>query len=324
MNKLITVFGGTGFVGQEIIKRLIDKNYTIRIPIRNLDSLKKIYSIIKIDPTKIIPIPYENLTITSIQNMIKGSDSVINLLGILYEKGNNTFKKIHIKVASNIAKACTLCSINKFLHMSALGIEKNTESNYALSKYRGEIIVSQQFDRTIIFRPSIIFGPNDNFINKFTKWARMFSVLPIIGISGYPIIFNNKKTMKNKSLITDTSTKFQPVYVGDVADAFIKVIINKYNNRIIYQLGGPRIYSFLEVIIEILVFIKKQYTLLIPIPFWLAKFQAFFMELLENPLLTIDQIRMLQTDSIVSEKSVTFSSLNILPQSIQEILPSYL
>jgi uncharacterized protein YbjT (DUF2867 family) len=296
-NMIITIFGGTGFIGAEIVRVLARKGYIIRLAEKH----PKKGETIKFNAAQvgqIVPIQCD-FTQKSIENVIAGSTVVINTTGILLEKGHRSFMGTHCYLPEMIAKACAKQNIQQFLHISALGVDIS-KSDYAKSKLAGEKIISKNFDKVTILRPSVVFGPKDSFFNMFAGMAQILPALPLIG---------------------GGKTLFQPVYVGDVANAVANAI--KQKSLGVYELGGPEVLRFKELLQKMKMHTGQNFCL-IPMPFWMAKIQAFFMSILPNPPLTSDQLKSLKTDNIVSNSALTLSDLNVKPTLMDAILPSYL
>ena len=304
MNKqeqTICVFGGTGFVGRYVVQKLAHQGYRIKVASRSPQSayFLRTYGVVG----QIVPVLCD-YSEDSIKAAVKGCDYVINTVGILYEKGKSSFEKTHETLPENIAKACAKENVKKLVHISALGIE-DSQSKYAKSKLDGEKAIAKSFENHIILRPSIIFGPEDDFFNRFAKMAKLSPVLPLIG---------GGKTM------------FQPVYVNDVAEAVKTAIENKEINATsrVFELAGPEKISFKEVLerIQAIIGTDRAY---ISLPFWLAKIQGFFLSLLPGePMLTVDQVKSLQSDNVESGKSPSLQDMGIIPTAMGLVVPRYL
>ncbi len=299
MNKTVSIFGGTGFVGTAIAKKLLDKGYIVNILSRESVNRKRA-KILKGTGGQFNHIKVNYDTNASIEKAIKGSDYVINLIGILYQKPKQKFEKIHGELAENLAKIAKKVGVKKFVHISALGIESSYKSSkYARSKISGERGVHLQFPHATILRPSVIFGEEDNFLNQFAAMAGKSPFLPNIG---------------------GGEAKFQPVWVEDVADSVIKVLENAHEGKV-YELVGHTRYSFKQILKFILKSINKN-RVLMPLPYGLAKIPAFFLELTPNPMLTMDQVELLKYDN-VSEKN-DMAKLGIKPSDMEDIAGKYL
>ncbi|MCI5060149.1 MAG: complex I NDUFA9 subunit family protein [Alphaproteobacteria bacterium] len=304
MSKIICIFGGTGFLGKYVTQELARAGYRIKIATRYPESAYelKTYG----DVGQIVPVACDYREGGDVDDLVKGCDAVINLIGILYEKGKNNFARIHIDVPERIAKACAKHEVKSFVHVSALGIDK-AHSKYAKSKLAGEEAVSKAFPKTTILRPSVIFGPGDGFFNLFAKLSCFLPVLPLIG---------------------GGETKFQTVYADDIAHAIAKIVRagaqgkQDYQDKI-YELGGPEIVSFKEIYGRLFEQTNRPRAL-ISIPWGVAKFQGAILSLMPKPLLTRDQVTSLQSDNVVSDKALTFDDLGIAPSAMESVLPEYL
>ena len=301
--KLVVVFGGSGFVGRHIVRALAKRGYRIRVPVRRPDlagHLQPLGNVGQIQPVQ------ANVRMRwSVDRAVQGADHVINLVAILHETGRQKFNTVHEFGARAVAEAARSVGAG-LTHISALGADLNAESDYARTKALGEKAVLETIPDAVIFRPSINFGPEDSFFNRFADMARYSPVLPLIG---------------------GGQTKFQPVYVGDVAEAVARSVEGKIKGGQIYELGGPQVLTFKQCMEELLTVIERK-RLLVPVPWWVANLQASVLGLLPNPLLTKDQVLQLRQHNIVSEAATkenrTLAGLDIQPQSIGTILPSYL
>jgi len=296
--KTITVFGGTGFIGRNLIGKIAKKGFKIVVPTRNpyLHGYLKPMG----DPGQIEVLKFNPFDFSSLNEFIKSSEIVINCIGVLYEKKNQKFDHVHHLFPKFLSSILDKEITKKFIHISALGVNKNSNSLYIKSKFQGEEAVINNFKNSIILRPSIVFGTNDSFFNLFNK---LINILPIIPLAG-------------------SKTKFQPCYVGDVTDAIIK-IIEQVNLNSIYELGGPKIYTFKELIETLLVSLKKK-RLIVELPDFVARVQAKVMQLLPNPLLTEDQLEILKSDNVCSNQYPGFKELGISARTVEIILPNYI
>ena len=300
-SKTVCIFGGTGFVGQYVTQELAHAGYRIKVATRFPESVYelKTYGCVG----QIVPFQCDYGDQESIQAAIAGCDIVVNLIGILYEKRKNSFKRLHTDVPEMIAISCEKENIRKFVHVSALAIEK-AQSKYAQSKLEGEKRIQKRFPKATILRPSVIFGPGDNFFNMFAKLACLLPALPLIG---------------------GGQTKFQPVYVGDVAKS-VRNIIEKRNNQFdgrICELGGPEVVTFKEIYKRLFKEINRQKKLIF-VPWFAAFIQGMVLGLMPKPLLTMDQVKSLKTDNIVDENALTLHDLGVMPTAMKTILPGYL
>lgn len=298
--KIVTVIGGSGFVGRYIVHLLAKTGVRIRVAVRNPQNALDLC--VSGTVGQIVPVQCNLRDLESLKSVTKGSDYVVNCVGILYESGKQTFEATQFLGAKNIALACKENDVKKLVHISALGADKNSNSLYAKTKAQAEEAVLGIMPNSTILRPSIIIGAEDNFFNMFAKIAGISPILPLIG---YGV------------------TRFQPVYVGDVAKAVSSALQDMATDGKIYELGGIKIYTFKELMKKMLFEIGKK-RLLVGMPFWLAKIQALLLGALPKPLLTTDQVILLQSDNIVRDSALTFKDLHITPTDIDIILPTYL
>lgn len=302
-DRVITVFGGSGFVGQYVVKYLAKQGALINVASRRPERADFLRTAGQVGQ---ITLTYTNITNEEVlRTIIANSDVVINLVGILFEKNYQKFSTIHAQSAERIAKLCNEYHIERLIHMSALGVDENGHSLYARTKHNGEKAVLNAYPDATIIRPSIIFGTEDNFFNQFARIASFSPFLPLIG-GGH--------------------TKFQPVYVGDVAQAIIAILNQDDSKGLIYELGGPEIYSFRELLQHMLS-ITHQRALFLPLPTPLASFLATFLELLPTPPITRDQVKLLEHDNVVNPIKPGmshFEDLAIHPTMLESITPSYL
>ncbi len=297
---IATILGGGGFIGRYIVRNLTKKNYRCIIPTRN--SFQKGYLKTQAPSGAVELIDFNINNLSEIENAIKNSDVVINLIGILYETRNQKFEKIHTELPNIISNICSKSKVKKFIHLSAIGANKDSKSLYQRSKFLGEEKALANFKNTIILRPSVVCGTEDNFTNLFAK----MSYLPII-----PLIKKNYK--------------FQPILVSDVADSISKVINIKNNEQSIYELGGPKVISFSDMINSILKTIKKK-RFLVQVPMPIAKIQGSILGLLPfPPVLTRDQCEILsESDNIVSGNNKTIQDIGINPKDVEEAMEKWL
>jgi NADH dehydrogenase len=297
--KTITVFGGTGFVGRNLISKLAKKGFKIIVPTRNpyLHGYLKPLG----EPGQIEVIKFHFSDLDHMKSLIQDSEYVINCIGILYESKDQTFNNLHHLFPKFLSSVLNKEVTKRFIHISALGVNEESRSLYIKSKLSGEKAVIENFNNSIILRPSIIFGVDDNFFNLFNKLINLLPVIPLVG----------------------AHSKFQPCYVGDISDAIINIIDNHKINNGIYELGGPNIYSFKELIEVLLKQLNKK-RLIIELPEFVAGIQARIMQLFPKPLLTVDQIEILKSDNVCTGSLPSFNNLNIQPLSIETILPNYM
>jgi uncharacterized protein YbjT (DUF2867 family) len=296
-NQLVTVFGGSGFLGRHTVRALARAGWRIKVATRHPNRaffLKPLGTVGQIDFVKCDVADAE-----SVSRAVMGSQAVINLTGILFEKGQS-FEDVQAEGAAHIAEAAAAAGVSALVHVSAIGADSEASAHYAVTKAQGELAVREAFPNAVILRPSLIFGPEDGFFNKFAAMARIFPGLPLIG---------------------GGKTRFQPVFVGDVAQAIL-VALSRQDGRT-YELGGPTIYSFKELL-QLILRETGRKRLLVPLPFGIAALKAMFLQLLPNPLLTVDQVRLLRHVNVVSATAAGLSDLGITPTSAEAVIPSYL
>lgn len=295
--RVVTVFGGSGFIGRHLVRRLAADGCIVRVLVRNPEraAFLKMYG----EPGQIVPMYGDVADAASVAGAATESFEVINLVGILYEKGRRTFQRIHVEGAANVAKASADAGVDRLVHMSAIGADPASPAEYGRTKAAGERAVRAAFPRATIIRPSVVFGPEDDFFNRFASLARFSPALPVF------------------------KTQFQPVYVGDVADAFMAVLADPETAGKVYELGGPRVIGFRELMQIMLREIGRKRAL-VPLPLSIAQLEAVFLEMLPVPPLTRDQVKLLGRDNIVDPGALSFKDLGIQPTGVEAVLPTYL
>ncbi len=297
--QIVTIFGGTGFVGRYIVAELAKLGARVRVVTRHPESAYFLRTNGAVG--QIVPEFCDYKDSKNIAHAVRGSSLVINCLGILFEKRKGDFENIHVTISRDIAAACRDQKIPRFIHLSALAVDR-AQSLYAQSKIKGEQEIFKNFPSATILRPSVIFGAEDKFFNMFAKLSLFAPALPLIG---------------------GGKTLFQPVFVNDVADGVMACIKNPQTSGQIYELGGPEVLSFRDIYKKL--FEHTGITrALITLPWSVAKIQAQILNLMPTPLLTPDQVISLKTDNIVTAGSKTFLDLGVEPRSLDSILPTYL
>jgi uncharacterized protein YbjT (DUF2867 family) len=294
------VLGGSGFIGRYVVKRLAARGDVIAVGCRNAEQAKFLKPLG--DVGQIVPLNVSIGDEALLPVFLAGNDTLINCVGILQEKGSQTFDLLHHTGPARLARFAREAGVEHLVHLSAIGADSRSSSAYARTKAAGEQAVRDAFPTVTILRPSVVFGPEDQFFNRFAAVAMFSPVLPLIG---------------------GGETRFQPVYVGDVADAVVKCLEDPAAAGRLYELGGPKIYTFREVL-ELLLNEIRRKSWLLDIPFGLAAAQARLMSILPNPPLTPDQVELLRRDNIVSSGAMTLASLGIAPTAAEVILPTYL
>jgi uncharacterized protein YbjT (DUF2867 family) len=300
---LVTVFGGSGFLGRHLVQALARRDFRVRVAVRRPDLAGHLQPLGHVGQIHAVQanVRYP----ASVAAAVHDAAIVINLTGILYERGQQRFEAVQAQGAGTVAAAAERVGA-RMLHVSALGADARSASRYARSKAQGEAAVLAAAPQAMIFRPSILFGPEDDFFNRFAAMARISPVLPLIG-GGH--------------------TRFQPVFVGDVARALARAADGAGTPATTYEFGGPDVKSFKDLMEFILVTVMRR-RLLLPIPFALAEWQALVLQFWPRPLLTPDQVTLLRRDNVVSieaERSKrTLWAFGITPAAIAAIVPSYL
>jgi NADH dehydrogenase len=311
--QLVTVFGGSGFLGRHVVRALARRGYRVRVAVRRPDLANFLQPLGIVGQIHAVQ---ANLRYPdSVAAAVRGSDAVINLVGILSESGRQNFSNVQAQGARTVAHACASLGIERLVQVSALGADRDSRSHYARTKAEGEAAVLELVGSAVVLRPSIMFGPEDTFFNRFASLARMLPVLPLVG---------------------GGETKFQPVFVGDVAKAVALAIEGKVAGGKTYELGGPEVKSFRELV-EYVCEITGRRRVIASLPFPLARFQAQVLEIVntlslgllpDEFLLTRDQVTLLESDNVVSDAASkdgrTLAGLGIAPVSFEAEVPSYL
>lgn len=305
MSNLVTIFGGSGFVGRYIARRMAKEGWRVRVAVRRPNDALFVrpYGVVG----QVEPVFCNIRDDESVRAVTKGADVVVNCVGVLAEDGKNTFDAVQAEGAGRVARIAAEESVQRMVQISAIGADADSDSEYAQSKAEGEEAVLAAFPTAMILRPSIVFGPEDEFFNRFASMTRFGPILPVVG----------------------ADTKFQPVYVDDVAQAAVKGILGQAEPGI-YELGGPDVRTFRELMNEMLSVIHRK-RLVLNIPFFAAGIMAKLMELgqtislgLVPAQLTTDQVANLRNDNVVSEGAKTLADLGIEPTTTASVLPSYL
>lgn len=305
MARLVTIFGGSGFVGRYIAQRMAHAGWRVKVAVRRPNEaifVRTYGDVGQVEPVQ-CNIRYED----SVANAIEASDAVVNCVGTFDKTGKNNFDAVQHEGAERIARLAAASGVASLVHISAIGADAHGDTLYARSKGQGEDGVLQHFPQAMILRPSVIFGPEDQFFNRFAAMAQLSPILPIVG----------------------ANTRFQPVFVDDVAAAAEKGVVGTAKPGI-YELGGPDIETFRELMQDMLSIIERR-RLVVNIPFGVARFTAWWFELLQtlsaglvHPPLTVDQVKSLAHDNVVSESARGFEDLEIAPRTMATELPAYL
>nr|WP_319483174.1 complex I NDUFA9 subunit family protein [uncultured Cohaesibacter sp.] len=303
--QIVTVFGGSGFLGRHVVRALAKEGYRIRVAVRRPDLAGFLQPLGTVG--QIMPVQTNLRDRESVARALAGSDAVVNLVGILFETGKATFDRIQHLGAKTIAEETAKAGISRLVQISAIGADATSPSAYARSKAQGEAAVLEGLPQAIIIRPSLLIGSEDDFFNKFASMAKLSPFLPLIG---------------------GGRTLFQPAFVGDVAEVIARGVKGELAEGTTYELGGPEAKSF-KALLELMLKETHQKRLLLPLPFWLASIMGRVFEMLPmKPAVTRDQVILLKKDNVVSEAAKaegrTFEGLGIEPLSVEAVIPTYL
>ncbi|MCR4376721.1 MAG: complex I NDUFA9 subunit family protein [Rhodospirillales bacterium] len=324
--QLVTVFGGNGFVGRHIVQRLARAGHRVRVACRDPESALFLRPLG--DPGQIVAVKANVASETEVARALEGADWAVNCVGILASTGRNSFSRVHETGAANVAHAAKAAGVRALVQISALGAAEDAKSKYAKSKARGELAVLKAFPEATILRPSIIVGPEDGFFNLFAAISRWSPVVPIVGCPILPK-FKMVRGLQTQWLFPSFEfcdfggTRFQPIYVGDVADAALQALAREPNQSAIYELTGPKVYTFRRLM-ELMLRETGHNRMIVPYPVPLAYLTALFAELIPGKPFTRDQVHMLKTDNVASGKHKTLAHLGLEPRGIESVLPSYL
>ena len=304
--KLVTIFGGSGFVGRYIARRMAKEGWRVRVAVRrpNEAIFVKTYGTVG----QVEPVLANIRNDASVQTACAGADAVVNCVGTFDKGGRNNFNAIQVEGAERVAQKAKAAGVKHLVHISAIGADKNAASAYARTKAAGEALVKQAFHNAVILRPSVVFGTEDNFFNRFAKMANITPVIPLVG----------------------GGSKFQPVYVDDVAKAAVMGALGQAPAGV-YELGGPDIETFSALVDRMLVCIRRR-RLKVNVPFFAASLKAkaldmvfaMTMGLFKNTILTADQVQQLRSDNVVASRAKGFAKLGIEPVAMDAVLDSYL
>jgi uncharacterized protein YbjT (DUF2867 family) len=304
-NDLVTVFGASGFIGRHVVRALAKAGWRVRAVCRKPNLANYLLPAGHVGQIQLLK---GNLAHKEdVSKAVAGAGAVVNLAGVLFGHGAQSFEALHLEASRHIAIAAREAGAGALVQISAIGADTESDSAYACSKADGEKAVHEAFPEAVILRPSVVFGPEDRFFNKLASLARFTPALPLIG-GGH--------------------TRLQPVYVADVAAAVVAALALPEARGAVYELGGPKVYSFKELLQFILRETGRK-RLLLPLPFALASFEAFFLQLPAfilplKPLLTMDQVRLLKSDNVVHDGARTLADLGITPAAVEAVVPSYL
>ena len=299
-SKRVTVFGGSGFLGRQIVKSLAAEGVSIRVAVRHPERASFLKRMGRDGQIELVRANvWEESTVA---RAVKKSTWVINTVGHYVEKSGATFDAIHGQGAHNVARQAGNAGVERLIHISGVGTDPASDSPYVRARGIGEDLVKGAFEGVTILRPSVIFGPDDSFFNTLAGLARQMLVLPLFGTG---------------------RTKLQPVFVGNVAEACVRVLADPSTQGKLYELGGPRIYTYKALMNLVLEHVGKRRAL-VPVPFFVWDTLAALLSVLANPPLTRDQVKLMKSDNVVGETALTLEDLGIDPTPVDEVLPTYI
>jgi uncharacterized protein YbjT (DUF2867 family) len=298
--KLFTVIGGSGFIGRYVVQKLAAQGHRVRVAVRNPNLAQFLKPLGAVGQIQIVQANVRHAG--SIASAVAGADGVVNLVGLLFESGHQTFDDVQAEGAATVAKACAQAGVRALVHVSAIGADIESEANYARTKGAAEAAVREAFSAVTVLRPSVVFGPEDGFFNRFAGLAKLS---PLV----FPVIAGD--------------AKLQPVYVLDVAEAISQALQSGAHAGHTYELGGPKVYTLRELVRFILTEIQAKRAL-IEVPMGIARLQALVLGLLPNPIVTRDQLKMLETPNVVGTGGNGFAAFGVSPTPVEAIVPGYL
>ena len=299
-SKRATIFGGSGFLGRHIVKHLAAEGTSVRVAVRHPERASFLERLGRDGQIELVHADvWDEKTVA---RAVKQSASVINTVGHYVEKGKATFDAVHGQGALHVARQAQQAGAKRLIHISGLGADPASDSPYVRARGIGEDLVKGAFDSVTVFRPSVIFGPDDAFFNTLADMARQTPILPLFGTG---------------------RTNLQPVHVGDVAEACVKVLANSSTEGKIYELGGPRVYTY-KALLQLVLNEAGKRRVLVPVPFFIWDILAALMAFLPSPPLTRAQVKLMKGDNVLDGNALTLEDLGIVPASVEEILPTYI
>ena len=298
-SKRVTVFGGSGFLGRQIVKYLAAEGTSVRVAVRHPERASFLERLGRDGQIELVHADVWDET--TVARAVRQSTSVINTVGHYVEKSRATFDVVHGQGALHVARQAGKAGAMRLIHISGLGADPKSDSPYVRVRGIGEVLVKKAFDGVTILRPSVIFGPDDSFFNTLAGMARQTPILPLFGMG---------------------HTNLQPVFVGNVAEACARVLADPSTEGEVYEFGGPRVYTY-KALVQLVLEQADRRRVLVPVPFFMWDTLAALMTVLRNPPLTRDQVKLMKRDNVVEGKALTLEDLGIAPVSVEEILPTY-
>jgi len=296
----IVVFGGSGFIGRYLVRRLADDGWRIIVAVRDPEGARHLQPLGNVG--QIVAVTCDIGDRAQVAALVARADAVVNLVGLLHERGRQTFQRIHVEAARFIGEAATAAGVGRVVQVSAIGASERSPSSYARTKAAAETALRAAFPGATVIRPSIVFGQEDGFFNLFGRMAALSPVIPLFG---------------------GGSTRFQPVYVDDVACAIARALADPATAGRTYEVGGPRVYSFRQLM-ELVRRETGRCVALVPVPFAVAAMQAAVLQYLPGAPLTPDQVRLLKIDNVVAPDAATLADLGVVPTTVEVVVPGYL
>jgi uncharacterized protein YbjT (DUF2867 family) len=306
--RLVTIFGGSGFIGRHLVQHLAAQGWRVRVAVRDTQSAAFLRPAGTVGQISLVPVSITDEA--GVTAAVRGADAVVNLVGILSERGKRTFQKIHVDGASNVAKAAAAAGVKRLVQMSALGADKNSPSSYARSKDAGEMAARGIFPSVTIFRPSVVFGTEDGFFNMIGRMAQLSPAL---------VYFTNT----NPHAPAGGGTKFQPVYVGDVVEAIAQSLSGEGHAGKIYELAGPRVIDMRDAC-NIVNRETQRRRWLLGVPYPIAQVIAWFLQFLPTPPVTPDQVKLLKIGNVATGRRPGLAVFGITPTTVEVVVPTYL
>jgi NADH dehydrogenase len=317
----ITIFGGSGFLGRHLVRRLAARGDILRIAVRDPEAAQFLKPMG--DVGQIVPLRADIRDEAQVRAAVEGADAVVNLVGILFERGRQRFAELQAVAPGRIARAAAAGGVRRLVHVSAIGADLDSPSLYGRTKALGEEAVRSAFPAAVIARPSVVFGPEDDFFNRFGALAQFLPALPVFGAS--PRLRRFPEGGARLDWLGDGGVRFQPVYVGDVAGALLRMLDDKAAEGRQFELAGPRVYSFAELMRLVLEQTGRR-RWLVPLPLGIAEVQGALLGLLPTPkpLLTRDQVLLMRRDNVAAPGAPGLRELGIEPTDAETILPTYM
>lgn len=305
MQGLVTVFGGSGFVGGQVVRQLAKAGYRVRVAVRQPNLAYKMRMLGDVGQIEVVQANLRNAP--SVARALDGAEAAVNLVGVLWETGRQKFQSLHVMGAKTVAEQAQIAGVKRLVHISAIGADAESPSKYARTKAAGEAAVRETFPGAVVIRPSIVFGADDKFFNRFGQMAALFPALPLIG---------------------GGETKFQPVFVGDVAQVVAKAVASPAAEGLTYELGGPSVYSFKQLL-ELILRETGRHRVLVPLPWfaasWIGKFGDLMAGLLPiAPPLSSDQVESLKADNVADSGLPGLTEAGVVPTPVESVVPTYL